>query len=250
VSVDLIEKARETAFGHVVSSISLRHLFQAKCSRATFRSLCSSNPIAFFAPPFVEVIREFLIAEQATSCCLVNLSRTHTMTNSHDAAIFLEPQVTSVEYDAHLRSGGPLQAGSLVWIAMVARRTAAAGVFIAKKNNDCGCSCVRSGSAAEKFCLTAQKFTCRTNQQVDSPRHCRSLPIQQPDTKMAEGIEQAIWQREIAAKCTLKHSSRTSAPLLTLGSVSGHIPYRAIGDIIASLSVIPKLPFGVTASIF
>jgi len=148
---DLIEKARETAFGHVVSSISLMASLPSQVFTGDFSEFMFFESDRIFAPPFVEVIREFLIAEQATSCCLVNLSRTHTMTNSHDAAIFLEPQVTSVEYDAHLRSGGPTTG----WLFSMDRYGCASDSgswsIYCEKNNDVAVVALRSGSAAEKF---------------------------------------------------------------------------------------------------
>ncbi|MHB8884747.1 MAG: hypothetical protein ACYC5H_06620 [Methylovirgula sp.] len=155
---DLIEKSREAAFGQVVSSLDLMTSLPSQVFRGDFSEFMFLESDRMFAPIFADVVKDFLSAEGTTSCCLVNLSRTHTMAYSQAAVIFLEAQTTGVEYDAQLRSGGP----STGWLFSMDRYGCASDggswSIYCEKDNDVAVVALRGQSAAERFSLPLRKL--------------------------------------------------------------------------------------------
>lgn len=155
---DLIEKAREAAFRKVVLSLDLMASLPSQVFRGNSSEFMFFESDRMFAPSFADIVKEFLSAEGTTSCCLVNLSRTRTVAYSHAAVIFLEAQVTGVEYDAQLRSGGPATG----WLFSMDRYGCASDggswSVYCEKDNDVAVVALRDQSAAEQFSSPLRKL--------------------------------------------------------------------------------------------
>ena len=155
---DLIEQAREAAFGHVVSFIDLAAFLPGQVFIGGGLDFGFFESDRIFAPSFADIINDFMSAEEATSCCLVNLSRTRTMTYNEAAVIFIEKQTTSIEYDAQLRSGGPA-AG---WLFSMDRYGCASDggswSIYCEKGNDVAVIALRDQSVAKRHSSLLRKL--------------------------------------------------------------------------------------------
>ena len=159
---DLINKARAVAFGQVVSSLAHMMSLPSQVFKGCFSEFMFFESDRMFAPSFADVVRELLSTEGTTSCCLVNLSRTHTMAYSQAAAIFLDAQMTGVEYDVQLRSGGPATG----WLFSIDRYGCASDggswSIYCEKDNDMAVVALRGQSAVERFSSPLRELHAET----------------------------------------------------------------------------------------
>jgi len=156
--VDSIGLPRLTAFHNVAASVDATAFLPRQVFAGAWDGFLFFEADRMFAPFFAEVMIEFIHAEHATSCCLLNFSQTSTLEYQEAAAVFLEEGVTGSDYDSRLRNGGPAEG----WLFAMDRYGCASDkgewCIYCEKANEIAIIGLRYPSGAEKLASPLMKL--------------------------------------------------------------------------------------------
>jgi hypothetical protein len=143
--------AHRAAFEHVVMSIHAARAFPAQVFLGAWGAFLFFESDRLFAPGFATTARDLLRAERASVCCLVNFSKSPTLTYENGAKLFLDATSQPNDYDVSLREGGPV----VGWLFGMDRYGCASDAgdwsIYCEKDNDVGVIALRRAGDMEKY---------------------------------------------------------------------------------------------------
>jgi hypothetical protein len=104
-----IGSTRLTAFHNVVTFINANIVLPQQVFSGIWDRFFFFESDRVFAASFVGIISDFIRAEQAKACCLLNFTQTRALEYQEAAAIYLEETMSESEYASRLRAGGPAE---------------------------------------------------------------------------------------------------------------------------------------------
>jgi hypothetical protein len=156
--VDYTGSPRLAAFHNVADSVNPTALLPQQVFLGAWDQFFFFESDHMFAPSFAEIAIDLIHIERATSCCLLNFSRTRVLEYQEAAAIFLEEGLRASDYDSWLRNGGPA-AG---WLFSMERYGCSSDkgewCIYSEKQNDIAIIGLRCRDDARRFASTLEKL--------------------------------------------------------------------------------------------
>jgi hypothetical protein len=101
--------AMHAAFDHVIGSIDDKARFPDQVFRGRWGAFLFFDSDYIFSADFPVEASELLRTERSEVCCLLNFSKTYSMTYESAAMQFITASTSTQDYDAMLRQGGAVE---------------------------------------------------------------------------------------------------------------------------------------------
>jgi hypothetical protein len=149
--VSNLQLSQFDAFRNVVASINSTAVLPAQVFAGDWYQFLFCESDRIFEPAFANVVTDLLLLEQANSCCFINFDTSPVIELPIADVLFVDKQITPVEFSASLRRGGP----SLGWFYSMYRYGCTSDIgewcIYFEKMNDMAVIGLRHLGSIEKF---------------------------------------------------------------------------------------------------
>jgi hypothetical protein len=169
--------ARSAAFNNVVASIDVMAVLPQQIFLGKMTNCLFFESDRVFAASFAKIVGDLMLAERATSCCLLRIPQTNVIESGTTNAIFLDAGAKTGEYESQLRSGGPATG----WLFSMGRYACASDegewCIYCERHNDVAVIGLRSHAATEKFTMPLRKLHASAIENLVRSNSFASVPF-------------------------------------------------------------------------